>query len=64
MLGTSSLDAELGAAPVATLGVVPDGVAGTQTDPLRDRAVLLLLLGKEHLGAEGLVGRLRRGGNE
>ena len=35
--------------------------AGAQTDPLRDRAVLLLLLGKEHLGAEGLVGRLRRG---
>lgn len=88
--GRKRLQAELGAAPVAALGVVPgaftaahsfvshrctpntsitsssshkqpdalDGVTRTQTDPLRDRAVLLLLLSKNLLGAEGLVRRL------
>ena len=39
------LDAELGAAPVATLGVVTDGVTGAHADPLGDGAVLRHLLG-------------------
>lgn len=43
---------------MATLGVVLDGVARAQTDPLGDRTVLLELLGKNLLGAEGLVRRL------
>ena len=34
---------------------VPDGVAGSQADPLGDRAVLLLSFGKLLLGAERLV---------
>jgi hypothetical protein len=36
--------------------IVPDGVVGTQTDPLRDGTVLLLGLGQLLLGAERLVG--------
>ena len=55
---TSSLDAELGTAPVSALGVVLDGVVGTEADPLGKRAVLPLLLGKSALGTEGLLGRL------
>ena len=35
--------------------VVPDGVAGSQADPLRNWAVLLLRLRKLLLGSEGLV---------
>ena len=35
--------------------VVPDGVAGPQSNPLRDRAVLLLRLRELLLGAERLV---------
>jgi hypothetical protein len=35
--------------------VVPDGVASAETNPLRNRAVLLLSLGKLLLGLEGLV---------
>jgi len=57
-MATSSLEAELGTAPVSALGVVLDGVIGTEADPLRKRAVLPLLLGKSALGAEGLLGRL------
>jgi len=53
----SSLEAELGAPPVAALGVVPDGVISTQPDPLRDGAVLLLLLGKDGLHPEALLRR-------
>lgn len=34
---------------------LPDGVAGAQTDPLGDGAVLTLSFGKLLLGAEGLV---------
>ena len=34
---------------------LPDGVASTQTNPLRDGAVLTLSFGKLLLGAEGLV---------
>lgn len=42
-------------AVVASRGIVPDGVARPQADPLGDRAVLLLSFGKLLLGAEGLV---------
>ena len=41
---------------VAGRGCVPDGVVGSQADPLGDRAVLLLSFRKLHLRAEGLVG--------
>jgi hypothetical protein len=43
---------------VTPLGVVPDRVAGTKAGPVRDGSVLVLLLGKRPLGAEGLLGRL------
>ena len=36
--------------------VVPDGVTGPETNPLRNRTVLLLGFGKLLLGAEGLLG--------
>jgi hypothetical protein len=35
--------------------IVPNGVAGPETDPLGDRAVLLLRLGELLLRAERLV---------
>lgn len=54
----NQLDAELGAAPVTALGVVPDGVTGAHADPLGNGAVLLLLLAQDLLGFEGLLGRL------
>ena len=44
---------------MAALGVVADGVAGPHPDPLRDRSVLLQLLGQLDLDAESLVGRLK-----
>jgi len=53
----TSLETKLGAAPVPSLGVVPDGVAGAEADPLGDRAVLALLFGKLLLGAKRFVGR-------
>ena len=53
-----TLKAELGTAPVSALGVVLDGIAGTEPNPLRKGTVLPLLLGKGALGAEGLLGRL------
>jgi len=53
----SWLQLELGAAPVATLGVVPYGVAGFHAHPLRQRAVLRLLARQLHLDAERLVRR-------
>jgi hypothetical protein len=37
---------------------LPDGVASAQANPLGDRAVLALSLGKLLLGAEGLVALL------
>lgn len=61
---THPLDAELGAAPVATLGVVTDGVTGAHADPLGDGAVLLLLLPQDLLGLEGLLGRLLAKGED
>lgn len=48
--------AQLGSSPVSPLGVVADRVAGFHADPLRDGAVLLLLLGQEPLDPVGLVG--------
>lgn len=56
--GRNRLQAELGPAPVSALGVVLDGIIGTEPNPLRKGAVLPLLLGKGALGAEGLLGRL------
>jgi len=53
-----ALQSELCAAPVTAFGVVPDGVSGAQTDPLRDRSVLTLLLRQNLLHFERLVGRL------
>ena len=51
-----------GAAELWTGGVhAPDGVARAHADPLRDRAVLLQLLGERLLDGEGLVARLRAG---
>lgn len=38
----------------------PDGVSGSETDPLRDRAVLLLGFGKLLLGTEGFVALQKR----
>lgn len=35
--------------------IVPDGVVGSETNPLRDGAVLLLGLGQLDLGPETLV---------
>jgi len=55
--GAIRLDTETSLAPVSALGVVPDGVAGPQANPLGDGAVLLLRLCKLLLGAEGLLGR-------
>lgn len=53
----NSLDVEAGLAPMSPLSVVADGVAGPETDPLGDRAVLLLRLGELLLRAERLVAR-------
>lgn len=46
----NNLVAELGSPPVSTLGVVPDGVAGSEPDPLWDWPVLLH--GPAHLGLD------------
>ena len=51
------LEAELGAAPVPALRVVPYFVVGPQADPLRDLPVLASLLGQDLLDLEGLVRR-------
>ena len=53
-----NLEAELGAAPVAALGIVADGVVSAHADPIRDGPVLPLLLRQLLLYHEGLVGRL------
>jgi len=42
---------------MSPLRVVANGVTGPETDPLRDRAVLLLRLGELLLGTERLVAR-------
>lgn len=38
----NDLDADAGLAPMSPLSVVPDGIARSQSDPLRNWAVLLL----------------------
>ena len=43
---------------LTTTRASPDGVAGPQSDPLRDWPVLLLFLGKGDLGPECLEGWL------
>lgn len=53
-----SLDAQLGTAPVATLGVVADLVVSAHAEPVGQGAVLLLLLSELTLDDERLVGRL------
>lgn len=45
---------------MTTLSIVPDGVVGTQTEPLGNGAVLLLLLAENALDLERLVRRLYR----
>ncbi len=55
---TANLKTQLGAAPVSALGVPLDGVIGSQTNPVWQRTVLPLLLGKRTLCSESLLGRL------
>lgn len=50
------LCAQLSASPVATLGVVPDGVTSLESEPLRHRTILLHLLAQESLQLEALHG--------
>ena len=52
-----SLQAELGAAPVAALGVPTNSVVGAHADPLRNLTVLRHLLRERPLRAESLVRR-------
>eukprot|EP00958_Prasinococcus_capsulatus_P027947 scaffold6090_cov326-Prasinococcus_capsulatus_cf.AAC.3 len=60
-LHTKRLDASQmpEAKPLPKTAYPPDCVASSQTDPLRDRSVLLLLLGQNALNLESLLGRLR-----
>ena len=60
VINVTSLDAQLGPAPVSPLGVVTDRAPGPQTDPVGDRLVLLLLDGQRPLRAERLLRRLRQ----
>ena len=55
----SNLEADLRAAPVPALRVVPDPVARAHADPLRDGAVLLELGAQRLLCPQRLVGGLR-----
>jgi len=57
-LSFSTLEPELGAPPVAALGIVPNLVARAEADPLRDRPVLLRDVRELLLDDGGLVGRL------
>jgi hypothetical protein len=57
--GPTRLEAELGAAPVATLRIVADLVVRLVAEPLRDLPVLLCLAGELLLDHERLVSRLR-----
>ena len=67
-MGIGPLQANLGAAPMATLRVVADGVVRLHAEPLRDVSVLLLLLCQNLLHPEGLVARhaanAREGGGD
>jgi len=51
-----ALHLELGAPPVAPLGIISDCVASFHPDPLRDWSVLLHFTSKLGLRAERLVG--------
>jgi hypothetical protein len=48
----SSLQSQLRPAPVTTLGIPLNGIAGPHTDPLRQWPILTLLLGKSSLRSE------------
>uniref|UniRef100_A0A0L0P0J1 Uncharacterized protein n=1 Tax=Candidozyma auris TaxID=498019 RepID=A0A0L0P0J1_CANAR len=50
-----NLDVQLRSSPVSSLGVVSDGVVGLQSDPLRQRSVLLGSLAQFLLSLEALV---------
>lgn len=56
----SPLQFELGTAPMTSLGIVSDLISRLHSDPLWDRSILSLLLSKNSLDLEGLVGRLWR----
>lgn len=56
----NGLDVQLGAAPVASLGVVTDLVVGLQAEPVGKRLVLFGLLAQDALNTEGLDGRLHK----
>lgn len=54
------LQVQLGSSPMPSLGVVSNFVVGSQTNPLWQRPVLLLLLGQLLLDLQSLVGRLQK----
>lgn len=56
-----SLKTKLSPSPVTALGVVLNSIVRSETNPLRKRAILPLLLRQSALCAEGLLGRLRHG---
>ena len=45
---------------MTTLGVPLDFVVGSETDPMRQRAILPLLFRERSLGSESLLGRLQK----
>lgn len=53
----NSSETELSAAPVPSLCIVPDGIVGPKTDPVRNWPVLSHLLRQLLLDSEGLVRR-------
>ena len=53
-----NLKTQLSATPVSALCVPLNRVIGSQTNPVWQRAILPLLLGKRPLGAECFLGRL------
>ena len=58
-LNATRLNAQLGAAPVASLRVVGNGVARSQPLPVVVWLVAVLLLSESSLGSEGLMGWLQ-----
>jgi hypothetical protein len=53
------LKTELSSSPVTTLGIVTNSVVSSETNPVWDGSVLLLLLSQNSLDFEGLVGWLK-----
>ena len=49
------LDVQLSSSPVSSLRVVTNGVTGLHANPLRNRAVLLLLFAQDFLDFKGLL---------